>query len=109
MSKEQKPNTGEVQVRGLISLREVFKERNWPTPYSVKLEKECSALKFAQMLNLPLDKIESVFINRKAYPLDWGWVKPGDRVAFVSPGTPGPVRFLLGIAKLPESKQVLEM
>lgn len=47
-------------------------------------------------LGLPLDKIEAVFCNHKTYPLDH-IILPGDRVAFVPYGTPGPHRFCLGI------------
>ncbi|MDO8963999.1 MAG: MoaD/ThiS family protein [Coriobacteriia bacterium] len=47
-------------------------------------------------LGLPLELIEAVFCNRKVYPLDHV-IMPGDRVAFVPYGTPGPHRFYLGI------------
>ncbi|MDI6813782.1 MAG: MoaD/ThiS family protein [Desulfitobacteriaceae bacterium] len=89
-----------VEVRGLVFLRQIFKERGWPFPYHFDLDHECSAFDLAQKLDLPLDKIESVFINHSACALEEGWVKPGDRVTFVSPGVPGPHRYLLGIAKL---------
>jgi len=93
-----------IEVRGLVMLREVFKERGWPFPYYVQLSEPCSAYDLAVQLQLPLEKIESVFINHKACGLQEGWVKPGDRVTFVSPGVPGPHRFLLGIAKIPSAK-----
>lgn len=47
-------------------------------------------------LHLPLDRIEAVFCNHIAYPLDH-LVLPGDRIAFVPFGTPGPHRYCLGI------------
>jgi len=46
-----------------------------------------------------LNKIEGVFINGMAQSLDRGVVRPGDRVAFIPPGTPGPYRVILGIVK----------
>lgn len=55
-----------------------------------------SAREVALELQLPLDKIEAVFCNHRTYPLDH-ILKPGDRVAFVPYGTPGPHRFCLGI------------
>ena len=91
---------GEVEIRGFMLLRDIFKERNWPIPYYYKLEQECDSLALANTLKLPLDKIEAVFINGKAYPLGEGLIEPGDRVAFLPPGTPGPYRALLGITKL---------
>lgn len=47
-------------------------------------------------LGLPLDKIEGVFVNHIVYSLDH-LIRPGDRVAFVPTGVPGPHRFLLNI------------
>jgi hypothetical protein len=54
------------------------------------------ALAIAQELELPIDKIEAVFCNNTIYSLDHR-IMPGDRVAFVPHGTPGPHRFTLGI------------
>ncbi len=47
-------------------------------------------------LGLPVDAIEAAIVNHRARPLSWT-VRPGDRVAFVPRGTPGPHRFTLGI------------
>jgi hypothetical protein len=55
-----------------------------------------AAREIAMDLDLPLDKIEAVFCNHIAYPLDHV-IMPGDRVAFVPYGTPGPHRYCLGI------------
>lgn len=92
---------GEVEVRAFMFLRKFFNERNWPTPYFLKLEHECTAMELAAMLDLPLDRIEAVFINGKAHPFcEESRIKPGDRVAFLPPGMPGPYRAMLGIKKL---------
>ena len=95
------PTHGEVEVRAFSFLQEIFNQRNWPFPVFFKLDKACSDSELAQMMDLPLDKIEAVFINGKAKPAGDGWVNPGDRVAFVPPGTPGPYRAILGLAKIP--------
>lgn len=50
----------------------------------------------AQELNLPLDKIEGIFINHIVHDID-ETVHPGDELAFVPTGIPGPHRFMLGI------------
>lgn len=55
-----------------------------------------SALAIARELELPIDKIEAVFCNNTIYTLDHR-IMPGDRVAFVPHGTPGPHRYCLGI------------
>lgn len=105
---EERKHPQEVEVRGLVLLRELFKQRGWPFPYYVRLDEPCSALDLAIRLDLPLEKVESVFINHKAYAPASGWVMPGDRVTFVSPGVPGPHRFLLGIAKVPGANNELQ-
>lgn len=55
-----------------------------------------SARHIAQSLELPLEEIEGVFCNRTIRPLDY-LIEPGDRIAFVASGTPGPHRYFLGI------------
>ncbi len=55
-----------------------------------------SARQIAEDLGLPVDQIEAVFRNRSSAPLSTT-VYPGDRLAFVPRGTPGPHRFTLGI------------
>lgn len=47
-------------------------------------------------LDLPLERIEGVFVNHFVYNLD-KTIMPGDEVAFVPTGVPGPHRFMLGI------------
>jgi hypothetical protein len=55
-----------------------------------------SAHSIAQELELPIEKIEAVFCNNTIYCLDHR-IMPGDKVAFVPHGTPGPHRYCLGI------------
>jgi hypothetical protein len=50
----------------------------------------------ASMLDLPHSMIEGVFCNRVVRPMSH-LIRPGDRVAFVPEGTPGPHRFFLGL------------
>lgn len=99
------PDSQTIEIRAFNFLKTVFDERKWPFPYLIKLNHECSAADLARMLDLPVDKIEAVFINGSAKPLADGQVKPGDRVAFVPHGTPGPYRVLLGFVKLPGEQQ----
>lgn len=64
----------------------------------------CTALELARELELPLEKIEAVFVNHLVYPLDHR-IQPGDRVAFIPTGVPGPYRLLIGIASGKSSHQ----
>jgi hypothetical protein len=56
----------------------------------------CVACDLARELDLPLEKIEAVFINHRVHGLDH-LIQAGDRVAFIPTGIPGPSRLLLGI------------
>ncbi len=86
----------EVEVRAFSFLKELFDRRGWSSPLRVAVEGECTAAQLAEKLALPRKSIETVFINGMAGSLD-RVVQPGDRVAFVPPGTPGPYRVILGM------------
>src|SRR5512146_1030413 len=84
-------------VRMFGALHMLRKERGLESTTDVNLPPEgCEARDLARELDLPLEKIEAVFVNHLAYSLDHH-IQPGDRVAFVPKGIPGPGRFLLGI------------
>jgi len=85
-----------VEVRAFSFIKEIFDQRGWPFPMQVELEKECTALELAERLEIPTEKIEAVFVNGIVKKMNEK-IKPGDRVAFVPPGTPGPYRVILGI------------
>lgn len=55
-----------------------------------------TAREVALELQLPLEKIEGVFINHIVHDID-ELLHPGDEIAFVPTGVPGPHRFMLGI------------
>lgn len=87
-----------VEVRGFGDLKKLFDERNWPFPLAVDLGGQITAGDLAKKLEIPSDKVEIVFVNGTARGLDCP-VAPGDRVAFVPPGTPGPYRVILGFVQ----------
>jgi hypothetical protein len=62
-----------------------------------------TARDIARELDLPLEKIEGVFVNHKVYDIDHR-VLPGDRVAFIPTGVPGPHRFMLGVHQAGRAK-----
>lgn len=64
---------------------------------SVEIPEEgMTARDLAKRFALPLELIEGVFCNGKVYGPSHV-IMPGDRVAFVPKGTPGPHRFTLGL------------
>jgi hypothetical protein len=84
-----------VRMFGLLHLYRT--ERGLPTTLEVEVP-ECGTTgrDLAQSLDLPVERIEGVFVNRTVYGIDHP-VMPGDRVAFVPYGTPGPHRVFLGL------------
>lgn len=86
-----------VAIRMFGMLHSLRVKKGLPPVIEISLGPEGkSAEDIARELDLPLDKIEAVFCNHRTYPLNH-IIKPGDRVAFVPYGTPGPHRFCLGI------------
>ncbi len=90
---------GTIELRVFMGLVDVFKKRNWPLPLMVELEKSITAAELMKMLDIPEKEVEIVFINGKVFLPSTGMIVPGDRVALVPPGTPGPYRVLMGFVK----------
>jgi hypothetical protein len=86
-----------VTVRMFGLLHEFRSERGLPSTVEVEVPLEgTTGRALATELGLPCDMIEGVFVNRTVYGIDHP-VVPGDRVAFVPYGTPGPHRVFLGL------------
>jgi hypothetical protein len=84
-----------VRMFGLLHL--FRSERGLPSTVEVEVPPEGTTGRgLALDLGLPCDQIEGVFVNRTVYGIDHP-VMPGDRVAFVPYGTPGPHRVFLGL------------
>lgn len=78
-------------------LHTIFAVRGKPARFAHPVPPEGrAAIEILRELGLPMDAAEGVFINHKVYPLDHR-VMPGDEVAFVPTGIPGPHRYTLGV------------
>jgi len=96
MSEQEKKT---IEIRGFLQLDEMFRKRNWPRPLIMEIEEPITGEDLAEKLGIPLDQIEILFVNGFTQNLDYV-INPGDRMAFVPPGCPGPHRIYLGfIAK----------
>jgi hypothetical protein len=70
-------------------------------PYALEKEidpKGMTTLDIADGLSIPPDHVEAVFVNGKVKNI-YDKVFPGDRLALCPPGTPGPYRVFLGMAR----------
>jgi len=91
--------SGTIEVRVFMGLVAIFKERNWSIPMLVTIGKGLTGVELMTLMNIPEQQVEIIFINGKVFlPAD-AVINPGDRVALVPPGTPGPYRVLLGFKK----------
>lgn len=91
---------GNIEIRFFMFLSDLCRERNWPSPMILELEGEISGLDLLEKLDVPVERVEVLLINGKAtWPVE-AKISPGDRVALLPPGTPGPYRVLLGFKKL---------
>jgi len=84
-----------IEVRGFLHLDAVLRKEYGKPPIILDLEAPVTGIQLAQMLEISLDEIEVIFINGFVQALDTE-IKPGDRVAFLPPGCPGPYRIALG-------------
>jgi len=79
-------------VQMFDALNSISSDRNEPLLVEVTIPASgCKASVLARELDLPLEKVEAVSVNHQIYSLDH-CIQPGDRVAFVPTGTPGPAR-----------------
>ena len=98
------PESGLVTIRLFGFLRSFMKGKGLPDHFDRRVPREGkSGQVLAVELGLPEERIEAVFRNGVIQQLDEK-IYPGDRVAFVPAGTPGPYRVLLGMVK-PEGGQ----
>lgn len=86
-----------VTVRIFGSLRRLRTARGLPHTLDVDVPRGgVAARDLAVSLGLPPEEIEGVFVNHGLHSIGVR-VSPGDRVAFVPYGTPGPHRVFLGL------------
>lgn len=90
------PGTNKLEIRFFAQLKAVAEQKGWPFPCFFELDRECSAIELAELMGIPTEEIEGVFVNGIGRPLDKGWIKPGDRVGFIPYGIPGPYRVHFG-------------
>ncbi len=86
-----------VEIRVFGALRKHLDRQNLPYLIKKQISPDiCTPMTIAEELVLPQDEIEAVFVNGKIADRDTV-LSPGDRIAFLPYGTPGPYRVFLGI------------
>lgn len=85
-----------IELHAFMGLADVFRQRQWANPRAFFITSEQTGKALLAALDIDASAVEVMFINRKAIAVDGARIHPGDRVALVPPGVPGPHRFLLG-------------
>lgn len=84
-----------IEVRGFLHLDAAFRKKHDKVPLIMELDSTITGRELAEKLEIPWDEIEVIFVNGFVQALDYV-IHPGDRVAFLPPGCPGPYRIALG-------------
>ena len=90
----------EIEIRFFMFLAELCNERGWTSPMQLELGEEISGTQLLERLEISPERVEVLLVNGKAVWPAIARIQPGDRVALLPPGTPGPYRVLLGFKKL---------
>ena len=90
----------EIEIRFFMFLAELCKDRGWTSPMRLELGEEISGAQLLERLEISPERVEVLLVNGKAMWPAAARIQPGDRVALLPPGTPGPYRVLLGFKKL---------
>ncbi|MBI4983865.1 MAG: MoaD/ThiS family protein [Rhodocyclales bacterium] len=94
---DARPTAAPIELHAFMGLADLFRERGWGNPHFLPLTAEAMpGPALLDMLEIPAARVEVLFVNRKAVAVAHATIRPGDRVALVPPGVPGPHRFLLG-------------
>ena len=92
--------TGEangIEIVGFMDLARVFRARGWKSPHVVALSGRIDGPTLLRLVDIADEAVECLFVNNKAIGVADAVISPGDRVALVPPGVPGPHRYSLGI------------
>ncbi len=80
--------TNTIELHGYLFLHDTFRQRGWTNPRRLTVETETPALELLAQLDIPEENVGVIFVNGKAHPRTRAVIRPGDRVALVSPGAP---------------------
>ena len=89
-----------IVVRFFMFLTELCKERGWTSPMQLEIDQDITGDELLAQLDIPPERVEVLLVNGKAVWPSAARIQPGDRVALLPPGTPGPYRVLLGFKKM---------
>ena len=84
-----------IEVRGFLHLDVFVRKIQGKMPLILELDAPLTGRELAKKLDISPDEVEVIFVNGFVQDLDYT-INPGDRMAFLPPGCPGPYRIALG-------------
>jgi molybdopterin converting factor small subunit len=84
-----------LEIRGFLQLDSYLRKHYGSMPIHIEIEQPITGLELSNLLKISREDIEVIFVNGFVQKLDY-IINPGDRVAFLPPGCPGPYRIALG-------------
>lgn len=84
-----------IEVRGFLQLDARLRKITGKLPLILPLAQPTTGRALAQQLGIEPREVEIIFVNGFVEELDHE-IRPGDRMAFLPPGCPGPYRIALG-------------
>lgn len=93
-SASEAPNK-KLEIRGFLQLDAILRKRYGSMPFYYEINAPISGLALSEILGIERKDIEVIFVNGFVQELDYT-IHPGDRIAFLPPGCPGPYRIALG-------------
>lgn len=84
-----------LEIRGFLQLDKFLRNKFGTMPIYYPIEGPISGLDLSIELGIKREDIEVIFVNGFVQEIDY-IINPGDRMAFLPPGCPGPYRIALG-------------
>ncbi len=84
-----------LEIRGFLQLDAYLRKRYGSMPFYIEIDEPINGLKLSEQLGIKKEDVEVIFVNGFVQHLDYP-IQPGDRIAFLPPGCPGPYRIALG-------------
>lgn len=78
-----------------MKLYSFLKKKYGEIPVMYKVDGPITGFELADELGINIEDVEVIFVNGFVQSLDYS-INPGDRMAFLPPGCPGPYRIALG-------------
>ncbi len=85
----------QLEIRGFLQLDAFLKKKYGTMPVFYEIDGPITGIELAKELGIKREDIEVIFVNGFVQEVNYT-LNPGDRMAFLPPGCPGPYRIALG-------------